>query len=302
MMATCAANPIPSIRQHTVQQSAPLHTARHRRRSDVLAVHPADADTGVRFFCNGTMSEAMSIIPAHWDAVTDTNGGIALGNLYGITLRGTIPLLAALRVAGIDNAIVEVHGSRIPAEISDFDFYFDVLSDVGVRAQDQERHLLRVTETVEVRDNIGFLKLTPSTGFRACANMTTMLPDGNSDEACATLACNFNEPSAGFSLFPDELHDGQVVEVDATRALQPLREIRALPEPLRATLIEMIGHLALVGAPVAANVYGQSAGPRHYQALLHAVMERRALTRTTVDAHRAQHGTAAHTVADAAKK
>ena len=295
MTAPCGTNTTASIRQHTVQQSAQWRNQRHRRRTDVLAVHPADADSGVRFLRHGTVSEADSI-PAHWDAVVDTRGGIVLGNTHGTTLRGAIPLLAALRVAGVDNAIVEVHGSRIPAEVSDFDFYLDMLADVGVQAQAAARRLLCVADTVEVRDRFGFVTLSPDTGFRACVDMTTIEADG--DSTCASLVSDFTEPHTGFSGTPDGSREEQLVEIDDARGSRPLREIHALPEPLRATLVEMIGYLALAGAPVAANVYARSSGPRLYQALLHAVMERRAVTLTTVDAHRARHRTTAHAVAD----
>jgi len=291
------ANPTASVRQHTVPQSAQWHCERHRRRTDVLVVHPAEADTGVRFRRHGTESAA-DILPAHWDAVVDTRGGIVLGNSHGMTLRGAIPLLAALRVAGIDNAIVEVHGSRIPAEASDFDFYLDMLADVGAQAQAAARRLLCVVDAVEVRDSFGVVTISPDTGFRACANMTTIKPDGNSDTAYAALVSDFTEASAGFS----NLRKEQLAGVGDTGASRPMREIRALPEPLRATLVEMIGYLALAGAPVAANVCGHRSGPRLYQALLQAIMERRAVTLTTVDAHRARHCTTAHAVADAATK
>ena len=289
------ANPTASIRQHTVSQSAQWRSERHRRRTDVLVVHPAEADTGVRFRRHGTVSAA-DIIPAHWNAVVDTHGGIVLGNAHGMTLRGTIPLLAALRVAGIDNAIVEVHGSRIPAEVSDFDFYLDMLADVGAQSQAASRRLLCVVDAVEVRDSFGVVTISPATGFHASVNMTTIEPDGNSNTAFAALVSDFTEASAGFSTLRKE----QLAGAGDAGASRPLREISALPEPLRATLVEMIGYLALAGAPVAANVYGHRSGPRLYQALLHAVMERRAVTLTTVDAHRARHCTTAHAVADAA--
>ena len=168
----------------------------------------------------------------------------------------------------------------------------------ALQAQDAARRLLCVVDTVEVRDSFGAVTLSPATGFRACVNMTTIEADGNSDTACTALVSDFTESSAGFS----KLREESLVEAGDARAARPLQEIRALPEPLRATLVEMIGYLALAGAPVAANVYGQRSGSRHYQALLHAIMERRAVRLTTVDAHRAGHCTMAYAGADALTK
>lgn len=302
MTASSFADTAVPIRQHTLARSTQWRIAeRRQRRTDVLMVHPAEADSGVRFMCHSVLPAA-SVIPAHWDAVVDTRSGIVLGNTHGMTLRGAIPLLAALRVAGIDNAVVEVCGPRIPAELSDFDFYLDMLARAGVQAQAAARRLLCATDTVEVRDRFGFVTLSPAREFRACVNMTTIQPGGNTDTACVTLVSDFTEPCAGFSVTLDGSREEQLVEAGDAHASRPLREIHTLPGPLRATLVEMIGYLALAGAPVAANVYGHGSEPRLYQALLHAVMERRAVTLTTVDAHRARHRTTALAVADAATK
>jgi len=264
-------------------------------------VHPAEADTGLRFVRHGAEPGAGTIL-AHWDAVVDTRNGIVLGNTHGITLRGAIPLLAALRVAGVDNAVVEVHGPRISAQVSDFDSYLDMLADAGVQTQTAARRLLCVTDTVEVRDRFGFVTLSPATEFRVCVNMTTTQPGGKTDTAYATLLSDFTEPNAGFSGTLGGSRVEQLVQAGGAGVPRLLREICALPEPLRATLVDMIGLLALAGAPVAANVRGHNSGPRLYQSLLHAIMERRAISFTTVDAHRARHGSTAHAVTNAAIK
>jgi len=301
MMTSSGVEHAPSIHQHTLPRSTQWRVAELRRRqTDVLMVHPAEADSGVRFVRHGAEPEAGTIL-AHWDAVVDTRSGIVLGNTHGMTLRGAIPLLAALRIAGVDNAVVEVHGSRISAQVSDFDFYLGMLADVGVQAQAAARRLLCVTDTVEVRDRFGFATLSPATEFRACVNMTTTQPGGSTGTAYATLLSDFTEPHAG-SVTLDGSRAEQLVPAGSAGVPRLLREICALPEPLRATLVEMTGLLALAGAPVAAYVRGHNSGPRLYQALLQAVMERRAISYTTVDAHRARQHITAHAVADAAIK
>ncbi|MGA9031820.1 MAG: UDP-3-O-acyl-N-acetylglucosamine deacetylase [Sulfuricaulis sp.] len=282
-----------SIRQHTLGRSAHWRGERHQRRADVLVVHPAEADTGIRFVRYGEVPTTG--IPARWDSVVDTRGGIVLGNTHGSTLRGAIPLLAALRVAGVDNAVVEVHGSRIAEEVSDFDFYLGMLDEVGVQAQAAARRLLRVVDTVEVRDSYGFATISPDAGFRACINLATIQLGGNTDKTRASLLSDFTEPYAGFSATPGGTREAHLVHADDAGGSRPLREICALPEALRATVVDMIGHLALAGAPVAGYVRSHGRGPRLYQELLHAVMGRGAVSLTTVDAHRARHNSVSGT-------
>lgn len=293
MTIPCGADTASSIRQHTLGRSAHWRGERRQRQADVLVVHPAEADTGIRFVRYGEVPTTG--IPARWDSVVDTRGGIVLGNPHGSTLRGAIPLLAALRVAGVDNAVVEVHGSRIAAEVSDFEFYLGMLAEVGVQAQTSARHLQCVVNTLEVRDRFGFVRLSPDTEFRACVNITTILPGGNVGSACATLLSDYNEPDSGFSVTRCWSNEEKLVQTGDTGVSRSLREFCALPEALRVMVVEMIGHLALAGAPVAANVYCHGSGPKLYQALLHAVMERGAFSLTTVDAHRARHNSVSGT-------
>ena len=287
MTAPCGADTASSIRQHTLGRSANWRGERRQRRADVLVVHPAEADTGVRFVRYG--EAPTTSIPARWDSVVDTHGGIVLGNAHGTALRGAIPLLAALRVAGIDNAVVEVHGSRIAAEVSDFEFYLGMLADLGAQTQTAARRNQRVVDTLEVRDRFGFVRLSPDAGFRACVNITTILPGGSVGSACATLASDLTEPFTGFSVTRCWSNEEQPVSPGDTGVSRLLREFHALPEALRVMVVELIGHLALTGAPVAGNVHIHGSGPRIYPALLRAVMERGAVSLTTVDAHRAQH-------------
>jgi len=286
MTTASGADTAPSVRQHTVVRSAPWHGERRRRRDDVLVVHPAEADTGVRFVIHGAARDTRTI-EARWDAVVDTRGEIALGNTHGVTLRGALPLLAALRVAGVDNAVVEVSGTRIPTDAGNFDFYLGMLANVGVQAQTRARRLLCVVDTVEVRDRLGFVALSPAAEFAARVDMTRIRPDGRTDTARMTFLSDFTEPHAGVSATSCGSHEPKLIQAGDAGVSRPLREISTLPEVLKATVVEMIGHLTLAGPPVAGYVHSHGTSPALYHALLHAIMERGAVSLTTVDAHRA---------------
>ncbi|UCH54220.1 MAG: UDP-3-O-acyl-N-acetylglucosamine deacetylase, partial [Pseudomonadota bacterium] len=53
---------------------------------------------------------------------------------------------------------------------------------------------------------------------------------------------------------------------------------------LRARIIEIIGHLSLAGAPLLGHWRGYRSSPALHHTLLRAIMMRRAVTPTTVDA------------------
>jgi UDP-3-O-[3-hydroxymyristoyl] N-acetylglucosamine deacetylase len=279
---SCAAGGF-SMRQHTLGQSTQWRTgALRRRRTDMVLIHPADPETGIRFVYPGVV-RGESSIAVRWDAVVDTRHGIVLGNPQGATLRGVIPLLAALRVAGIDNAVVQVNGAKIPADAGDFDLYLRMLSEAGIRTQAAPRRLVCVTDTIEARDSLGSAILSPATAFRACASITLTLPNGYTDTLRATLRSDFGEPYGSARALPTRPRAAMPTDGIDPGLARPLREIDTLAPPLRAAMVEMIGHLALAGPPVAADLRCHGSGAQLYPALMRTLMERRAFSATTVD-------------------
>jgi UDP-3-O-acyl-N-acetylglucosamine deacetylase len=280
MTNTHSTHGAPSIHQHTLAQSETWRTTSRQRRSDVIVVHPAEADSGVNFIFHDAKTSAESI-HAYWNSVVDTQGGVTLGNKHGATLRGAIPLLAALRIAGVDNARVEIYGHKIPAEISDFDFYLNMVAKVGVSPQAEARRLITINDTVEVREGNGCVAFSPATEFCACVNTEACQIGGYQNLVSTLILSDHAEPSAGICTMPDES--------GSSNLLHQLHEIRKLPDTQRARMAEMIGHMTLAGAPVAGFLRAHRAGPSHYQTLLRTVMERRTISFTTVDVHRRYH-------------
>ena len=277
-----------SVCQHTLRQSTQWQNREwRRRRADRLVVHPAEANSGLHFMFHGA-APTRGTVPARWDAVVETRGETVLGNGRGTTLRGAIPLLAALHVARVDNAVVEVHGSRLPDEVRDFHFYLDLLADAGVQAQSAARRLLRVVDKVEVHDSYGFITLSPAAEFHAAVELPEIQPGGPTHTTCGVLFSNLDNPrvedrapAAGSGAVPAATHGSVALA-------RQLWEITALPETLQSRMIELLGHVALAGAPLAGHIRVHESGPPLYQALLHAVVEHHAVVSTTVDAHRAR--------------
>jgi UDP-3-O-[3-hydroxymyristoyl] N-acetylglucosamine deacetylase len=275
-----------SVFQHTLKESTPWQRREfRRRRSDRVVVHPADIDTGVRIVYHHA-TQTVSTFSARWDSVVHSQGGTVLGDRHGVTLRGFVPLLAALRVVGIDNAVVDVYGPQIPSTLSDFHSYLDLLADTGVHAQSMPRRLLRVVDKVEVRDRYGYAMLSPATEFHASVCQSLTQPGKPTQSECATLYCNLDPASLNTRI--PSLSDEGTSSPPPWRAgvARPLSEITTLPEALLPRMIDLLGHLMLAGAPLAGYIRAIEASPTIYQALLQAALERRAVETTTVDAHR----------------
>ena len=77
-----------------------------------LAIHPAPADSGI-VFCRTDLPEK-PLIPARYDYVVDTRNCTCLGDKKGNVVSTIEHIMAALSVAGIDNAVINVDGPEVP--------------------------------------------------------------------------------------------------------------------------------------------------------------------------------------------
>jgi UDP-3-O-[3-hydroxymyristoyl] N-acetylglucosamine deacetylase len=276
------AHPAPSVRQHTLARAVVWRGEVRKGQRVTLALHPAAADSGLRLRRRGILPEH-SEIAARWDSVVDTDPTVALANAEGVAVRGVTTALAALRALGLDNALVEVDGRELPEGIANFYALLEAIADGGVQEQSAPRHALRVDQAVEVRDNFGFAALSPAPEF--CVRLGVPSTDHAGDGLLVSggLASDLTEPADGRSPRADDC----VSQPDTGAGHQrPIWDPRALPPLLRARMIDTIGHLALAGAPLIGHMRGYRSGPGLHQALLRALMLRRAATRVTVDDHR----------------
>ena len=58
--------------------------------------------------------ERQSLIAARWYKISDTTLSTVLTNQHGISVSTVEHLMAALRICGIDNLIIELDGPEIP--------------------------------------------------------------------------------------------------------------------------------------------------------------------------------------------
>jgi UDP-3-O-[3-hydroxymyristoyl] N-acetylglucosamine deacetylase len=217
--------------------------------------------------------------------VIDTEPSVVLANSDGVAVRGATTLLAALRALGLDNVLVEVEGREIPSSVASFWSFVEVLADAGVQTQDVPRRALRIEQTVEIRDSFGFAALSPAPEF--CLRLGVAGTDAGGDGVLVSgaLASDLMEPANGLSPW-DDGHLDQHLLAARSSGNAPLWELGVLPPLLRPRMIDAIGHLALAGAPLIGHMRGYRSGPGLHQALLRAVMLRRAAARVTVDEHR----------------
>lgn len=270
-----------SVHQHTLAQAVSLRgPVRQGREAITLNLLPAGADSGI-WFLRTDLEGDRRVIAARWDSVIETRSSLILANREGITLQGATTLLCALRIGGIDNALIEISGPELPARPNDLESYLELLARAGVQRQSLPRKALRVQQTIEVRDSTGIATLTPARDFR----IQLIVPRADADPTAAlldtTVVSDLTEPA------------GDTLSIEAGQAGSPLplRLLTQLPFALRVRLINVIGHLSLSGTPLIGHFTGYRSGTTLHHTLLRALMTRLTASYLTVDQHRVQHDT-----------
>lgn len=214
------------------------------------------------------------MIPARWDAVSNTDLNTRIGNADGVSVSTVEHLMAALAGCGVHNALIEIDGPEVPLlDGSSLEFVNGILAR-GVRRLDAPVRAIRV--------------LKPVTVFHEGAE-ATLEPAG---ELEIEFEIDFSDPAIGHQekrlnmangAFVRELCDSRTfcrqadidsmrarglivgasvtsaVVVDGDTVVTP-GGLRHLDEPVRHKMLDALGDLALAGAPILGRYVGHKAG------------------------------------------
>lgn len=243
-----------------------------------LTLRPAAAGSGILF----RRSDLGLDLPALFDRVTDTRLCTALSDPAQPALRiGTVEhVMAALAACGIDDAVVEVDGPEVPILDGSAAPFIFLIDCAGTVASALPRATIEVLKTIRVQEGDGpdapWVALAPNAtpGFEAA--LTIDFPNTaigrqslslrvTEDSFRATLA-----EARTFTLAEDVarlravgLAQGgslaNAVVVDGPLVLNP-GGLRHAQEFVRHKLLDVVGDLALAGAPLRARFTGHRSG------------------------------------------
>jgi UDP-3-O-[3-hydroxymyristoyl] N-acetylglucosamine deacetylase len=143
----------------------------HSGQKVELTLRPAPPDTGIVF---RRVDLAVPVeIPVRFDAVSDTRmaSTISAGGDPGAPKVQTIEhFMSACCGLGLDNLQVDITADEVPILDGSAASFVFLLQSAGIALQDAPKKLLRVKETVEVRQGEGkrlmWAKLEPFHGFK----------------------------------------------------------------------------------------------------------------------------------------
>lgn len=245
----------------------------HSGASVNLALSPAASGAGIMF----RRTDMGQDISATFDHVVDTRLSTVIAQ--GGARVGTIEhLMAALFAAGIDDVLVEVDAPELPVFDGSAAPFLFLIESAGVVEHGGLRERLEILRPVRVEHNGAFAELRPHN--EGGAGFDISLSIDFAAAAIGTQAYHFHLSAEGFA-----------GEIAAARTFAQLGEIEALrkaglarggslanaivvddgkimnPEGLRYAdefvrhkLLDVIGDLALAGAPISGRFIGSRTG------------------------------------------
>jgi UDP-3-O-[3-hydroxymyristoyl] N-acetylglucosamine deacetylase len=278
-----------SGRQTTLRNSAVLSgIGVHSNAAVTIVLHPADADTGIRFLRTGIAGEKERVIAAHWSCVTMTELCTVIGDHSKVTVATIEHLLAAFFGLGIDNALVEIDGPEVPIMDGSAAQFVDLIDEAGIEALSAPRRYVKVIKPVRVVDGRSFCELRPVEG------QFNLRLDVEIDFACAAIGrqkrtldlvpSQFRRDLArartfGFLADVERLWKAgfalgasleNTIALQADRVLNP-EGLRFADEFVRHKMLDAVGDMALAGRRIVGAFRSHCGGHRMNVAVLRAL-------------------------------
>lgn len=306
------------MKQKTISKAIHLEgMGLHNGKKTAISIHPAEDHHGIKF--QRIDLPGKPIIPADCHRVIHTNRATVL-EFEGTEISTVEHLLSAIYAKGIDNLLIEVDGSEIPYLDGSSKPFFDLLTQAGTVEQTENKGFFEIEEEIEYYDEDSGAKfvLYPGDNFEATVliDFESSYP-GQQFAALSGLDRYETEisPSKSFVLLKDidEMMnlgfikggslDNALVIADKIPEISDWEKWKAvtglnlaLPtsvgvinrniqlfdnEPARHKLLDFIGDLALLGAPVKGRFViskpGHSANNKFVRILKKHLQEQRKL-------------------------
>src|SRR5499433_1139795 len=272
-----------TLRDHTALCGVGIHSG----LPVTLTLHPADADTGLRFIRTHVDGWQDRETPADMSAVTATEFATVLGDASGPLVSTAEHVLAALSGLGVDNAVVELDGPEAPIMDGSAAPFVDAVDRAGIVTLPAPRRYTKVLKPVRVIKDGSYGELRPHEhGFRVEVEIEfdhpligrqalslDVEPDTFRREIARARTFGFMRDvtklwTAGYALGAS-FENTLVVSED--RVLNP-DGLRFADEFVRHKVLDAIGDLALAGQPLLATYKTIRGGHKLNHAVLSALM------------------------------
>ncbi len=257
----------------------------HSGNKVYMTLRPAPADHGIVF--RRTDLDPVIEVPAAAHLVTETT--LCTGLTCGEAKIQTVEhLMSAAAGLGVDNLIVELSSAELPIMDGSAGPFVFLLQSAGIAEQDAPKHFIRILKDVEVRDGDKIARFSPFDGYRLDFTIQfdhPMIPAKQSHHRLEfSTAAYIQEISRArtFGFMRDleymrDLNLGLGGSMDNAIVLDEFRVLnedglRYVDEFVRHKILDAIGDLYLVGAPILGAYEGYKSGHALNNKLARALM------------------------------
>lgn len=251
-------------RQTTVAREIEVTgTGVHSGAPATVILHPAPADTGLRFIVS-KRGRIVSEIEADVGAVKNLTLCTVIGDDRGVTVSTVEHLLSAMRGLCVDNCYIEIDSKEVPIMDGSASAFVDAIDEVGIRELSAPRKFIKVLKPVRIEEGGCWGELVPHTSFKLDVEISfdspvigrqhfslDMTPSAYRRELSRARTFGFMRDVE--MLWKSGLALGASLEntvaIGDEKVMNP-EGLRHPQEFVRHKMLDAVGDLALAGAPL----------------------------------------------------
>ena len=149
------------IYQKTISKSISFEgIGLHSGKNSKVTIIPGKIDQGIIFKRIDLKSN--NLVVANYENVSSAKLCTTLENSHGIKVSTVEHLLAALYIAGVDNATIEIDNEEVPIMDGSAQDFLEVLNKTDITSLNKKRKYLKVLNSVELIDGERKISISPS--------------------------------------------------------------------------------------------------------------------------------------------
>lgn len=256
----------------------------HSGKRIKLKIRPAPEDTGIRFI--RTDIEGHPMLSARFDNVVDTTLATSIGS-NGCKVATIEHLMAAFFGLGIDNAIVDLDGGEVPIMDGSAAPFVFLIKSGGIREQNSPKKFIVIKKAFKVEDGNRSVAIYPSNELKVSYTIDFKHPlMRNQKYELAFSGKDFvrdisRARTFGFLKDVEALKENGFAKGGSLDNAVVIDEFRIINEDglrfknefVRHKILDFIGDLSIIGAPVIGHFVVEKSGHFLNQLMLKKLMK-----------------------------
>jgi len=135
----------------------------HNGRAVTMSVEPANPNTGIVF--ERIDIKYNNTIKAIINNTETSKLCSKITNAYGVSVSTIEHLMAAFNGLNIDNALIKLDSSELPALDGSSEEYTNKINKIGIKTQKENRNFLKILKKISIYENNRYISVAPADEF-----------------------------------------------------------------------------------------------------------------------------------------